>query len=61
MNANLMKMFVVVSTLILLAAYILEIAETKGKIIESRAGILGIMVIAILLFLSAFLTKNKKK
>lgn len=60
MDAKTLRGFVVIATLLLVAAFIFLCIESKGRFVESRIGIIGIVVIAAMLFLSAFVTPKSK-
>jgi hypothetical protein len=50
--------FVIGATLLVLASFIFLVAETKGRLIENPAGIVGAVVVVVMLFLSYFLLNN---
>lgn len=60
MDKKTIKNFVVGSALLLLAALIFLTVESRGRLAESRFGIIAIVVIAVLLFFAAFLSKDEK-
>ena len=60
MDKNILRNFVLVSALLVLAALVFAAIETKGKEVESRFGVFGVIVVAVLLLLSAYLFSTKQ-
>ena len=60
MNKATLRMYAMIAGLLLLAAIIFSEIETKGKIVESRVGLLLVIVTAGLLLFTALLTDKPK-
>lgn len=59
MNKELLRNLTVGLTLFVIAVFVLLCVESKGSLIESRVGFIGLVVIAGLLFLSVYVTPKK--
>lgn len=59
MSKELVRNLVVALTLLVIAIFGLLCVESKGALIESRVGFIGLVVIAALLFLSVYVTPKK--
>jgi hypothetical protein len=60
MDRRTFKNFVIGSALMLIAAVVFLGIESHGRLAESRFGVVAILVIALLLFLAAFLSRNER-
>lgn len=60
MDKSTFRLFTMIASLLLLASIIFAGIETKGKLIESRLGILGVVVTAALLLLTAMMMEKKQ-
>ena len=59
MNKDTLRSLTVISSILLLAAFVFAAIESKGKVVETRVGMLGIVVTAGFLFLAAYLINTK--
>lgn len=61
MDKNVLKNFVVGGALFAFAGFMFLSVESRGRFVESRVGMIGLALIATLIFLAAYLSDFKKQ
>ncbi len=55
-----MRSWIVGGTILMVCAFIALAIESKGRLVESRVGFIALVVIAALIFLSAYVTPKNQ-